>query len=114
MLRCHERGTFILFWPSIFARRATTGSRCILAEREFGDSKYSFMRLINLMYDTVTALTATTPLRLLVCWACIAIGTGLAIGIAYCTSHGAGAAVGGGRIYALCRPVCSLNGAIHR
>ena len=34
------------------------------AEREFGDSKYSFMRLINLMYDLVTCLT-TTPLRLL-------------------------------------------------
>lgn len=34
------------------------------AEREFGDSKYSFMRLINLMYDPVTLLT-TTPLRLL-------------------------------------------------
>ncbi|MDI8799887.1 hypothetical protein MJM59_30485, partial [Salmonella enterica subsp. enterica serovar Montevideo] len=33
------------------------------AEREFGDSKYSFMRLINLMYDLVTCLT-TTPLRL--------------------------------------------------
>ena len=33
-------------------------------ERQFGDSKYSFMRLINLMYDLVTCLT-TTPLRLL-------------------------------------------------
>ena len=36
----------------------------IHAERAFGDSKYSFMRLINLMYDLVTCLT-TTPLRML-------------------------------------------------
>ena len=34
------------------------------AEREHGESKYSFMRLINLMYDLITCLT-TTPLRLL-------------------------------------------------
>ncbi len=34
------------------------------AEREFGDSKYSLMKLINLMYDLITCLT-TTPLRLL-------------------------------------------------
>jgi undecaprenyl-phosphate 4-deoxy-4-formamido-L-arabinose transferase len=34
------------------------------AEREHGDSKYSPMRLINLMFDLVTCMT-TTPLRLL-------------------------------------------------
>lgn len=63
MLRCHERSTFIPILANIFARRATE-IPVHHAEREFGDSKYSFMRLINLMYDTVTCLT-TTPLRLL-------------------------------------------------
>ncbi|EAS2525565.1 undecaprenyl-phosphate 4-deoxy-4-formamido-L-arabinose transferase, partial [Salmonella enterica subsp. enterica serovar Senftenberg] len=63
MLRCHERSTFIPILANIFARRATE-IPVHHAEREFGDSKYSFMRLINLMYDLVTCLT-TTPLRLL-------------------------------------------------
>ena len=62
MLHCHERSTFI---PIL----ANTSSPAIEipvhhAEREFGESKYSFMRLINLMYDPVTCLT-TTPLRML-------------------------------------------------
>lgn len=63
MLHCHERSTFIPILANTFARR-TTEIEVRHAEREFGDSKYSFMRLINLMYDLVTCLT-TTPLRLL-------------------------------------------------
>lgn len=63
MLNCHERSTFIPILANTFARRATE-IPVMHAEREFGDSKYSFMRLINLMYDLVTCLT-TTPLRLL-------------------------------------------------
>ncbi|EAA3838066.1 undecaprenyl-phosphate 4-deoxy-4-formamido-L-arabinose transferase [Salmonella enterica] len=63
MLCCHERSTFIPILANIFARRATE-IPVHHAEREFGDSKYSVMRLINLMYDLVTCLT-TTPLRLL-------------------------------------------------
>ncbi|ESS56119.1 undecaprenyl-phosphate 4-deoxy-4-formamido-L-arabinose transferase [Enterobacter cloacae S611] len=63
MLRCHERSTFIPILANTFARRAVE-IPVQHAEREFGDSKYSFMRLINLMYDLVTCLT-TTPLRLL-------------------------------------------------
>lgn len=63
MLHCQERSTFIPILANIFARRATE-IPVHHAEREFGDSKYSFMRLINLMYDLVTCLT-TTPLRML-------------------------------------------------
>ncbi|MCU8652066.1 undecaprenyl-phosphate 4-deoxy-4-formamido-L-arabinose transferase, partial [Escherichia coli] len=48
---------------NIFARQAVE-IPVHHAEREFGESKYSFMRLINLMYDLVTCLT-TTPLRML-------------------------------------------------
>lgn len=63
MLNCHERSTFIPILANTFARR-TIELPVAHAEREFGDSKYSFMKLINLMYDLVTCLT-TTPLRLL-------------------------------------------------
>jgi len=63
MLHCHERSTFIPILANTFARR-TTEIDVRHAEREFGDSKYSLMKLINLMYDLVTCLT-TTPLRLL-------------------------------------------------
>jgi len=63
MLRCHERSTFIPILANTFARKAAE-IPVRHAEREYGDSKYSFMRLINLMYDLVTCLT-TTPLRLL-------------------------------------------------
>lgn len=63
MLHCQERSTFIPLLANMFARHATE-IPVEHAEREFGDSKYSFMRLINLMYDLVTCLT-TTPLRML-------------------------------------------------
>ncbi|WP_413721473.1 undecaprenyl-phosphate 4-deoxy-4-formamido-L-arabinose transferase [Sodalis sp. RH24] len=63
MLHCHERSTFIPILANSFARR-TIEIEVAHAEREFGDSKYSLMKLINLMYDLVTCLT-TTPLRLL-------------------------------------------------
>ncbi|PHM60435.1 undecaprenyl-phosphate 4-deoxy-4-formamido-L-arabinose transferase [Xenorhabdus ishibashii] len=63
MLQCHERSTFIPILANTFARR-TVEIDVAHAEREFGDSKYSFMKLINLMYDLLTCLT-TAPLRLL-------------------------------------------------
>ncbi|MBE8595821.1 undecaprenyl-phosphate 4-deoxy-4-formamido-L-arabinose transferase [Xenorhabdus sp. BG5] len=63
MLQCHERSTFIPILANTFARR-TIEIDVAHAEREFGDSKYSFMKLINLMYDLLTCLT-TAPLRLL-------------------------------------------------
>ncbi|PHM38059.1 undecaprenyl-phosphate 4-deoxy-4-formamido-L-arabinose transferase [Xenorhabdus innexi] len=63
MLQCHERSTFIPILANTFARR-TIEIDVTHAEREFGDSKYSFMKLINLMYDLLTCLTIA-PLRLL-------------------------------------------------
>ncbi|MFP3029311.1 MAG: undecaprenyl-phosphate 4-deoxy-4-formamido-L-arabinose transferase [Arsenophonus sp.] len=63
MLQCHERSTFIPILANTFAKR-TIEIDVAHAEREFGDSKYSLMKLINLMFDLLTCLT-TTPLRLL-------------------------------------------------
>lgn len=63
MLNCHERSTFIPILANTFARK-TAEISVLHAEREFGDSKYSLMKLINLMFDLVTCLT-TTPLRML-------------------------------------------------
>ncbi|MGV3346175.1 undecaprenyl-phosphate 4-deoxy-4-formamido-L-arabinose transferase [Enterobacteriaceae bacterium LUAb1] len=63
MLNCQERSTFIPILANTFARK-TMDIPVQHAEREFGDSKYSLMRLLNLMYDLVTCLT-TTPLRML-------------------------------------------------
>ncbi|WPP01170.1 undecaprenyl-phosphate 4-deoxy-4-formamido-L-arabinose transferase [Pseudomonas sp. HR96] len=63
MLACRERSTFIPILANSFARH-TTEILVEHAEREHGDSKYSPMRLVNLMFDLVTCMT-TTPLRLL-------------------------------------------------
>ncbi|WP_340617154.1 undecaprenyl-phosphate 4-deoxy-4-formamido-L-arabinose transferase [Xenorhabdus entomophaga] len=63
MLQCHERSTFIPILANTFARK-TIEIDVAHAEREFGDSKYNFMKLVNLMYDLLTCLT-TAPLRLL-------------------------------------------------
>ncbi|MFJ3681552.1 undecaprenyl-phosphate 4-deoxy-4-formamido-L-arabinose transferase [Pseudomonas sp. NPDC090208] len=63
MLACRERSTFIPILANSFARH-TTEITVEHAEREHGDSKYSPMRLINLMFDLITCMT-TTPLRLL-------------------------------------------------
>lgn len=79
MLNCHERSTFIPIPANTFARRAVE-IPVMHAEREFGDSKYSFMRLINLMYDTVTCLT-TTPLRLLSIFGSVIALLGFAFGL---------------------------------
>ncbi|ROR05643.1 undecaprenyl-phosphate 4-deoxy-4-formamido-L-arabinose transferase [Erwinia sp. JUb26] len=79
MLHCHERSTFIPILANTFARRATE-IPVMHAEREFGDSKYSFMRLINLMYDLITCLT-TTPLRLLSVFGSVIALSGFAIAV---------------------------------
>lgn len=63
MLHCHERSTFIPILANTFARK-TIEIPVMHSEREFGDSKYSLMKLVNLMYDLITCLT-TTPLRML-------------------------------------------------
>jgi undecaprenyl-phosphate 4-deoxy-4-formamido-L-arabinose transferase len=59
MLACRERSTFIPILANSFARH-TTEILVHHAEREHGESKYSPMRLINLMFDLVTCMT-TTP-----------------------------------------------------
>ncbi|MDU5729659.1 MAG: undecaprenyl-phosphate 4-deoxy-4-formamido-L-arabinose transferase [Citrobacter freundii] len=80
MLRAYqERSTFIPILANIFARRATE-IPVHHAEREFGDSKYSFMRLINLMYDLVTCLT-TTPLRMLSLLGSVIAATGFTLSV---------------------------------
>ena len=63
MLACSERSTFIPILANSFARH-TTEVLVTHAEREHGESKYSAMKLINLMFDLITCMT-TTPLRLL-------------------------------------------------
>ncbi|VTM48055.1 Polymyxin resistance protein ArnC [Klebsiella pneumoniae] len=105
MLNCHERSTFIPILANTFARRAVE-IPVMHAEREFGDSKYSFMRLINLMYDLVTCLT-TTPLRLLSIFGSVIALLGFAFGLLLVVLRLAfGPAVGGGRgVYALRRAV---------
>ncbi|UZJ58381.1 undecaprenyl-phosphate 4-deoxy-4-formamido-L-arabinose transferase [Pseudomonas sp. KU26590] len=72
MLACRERSTFIPILANSFARH-TTEILVEHAEREHGDSKYSPMRLINLMFDLITCMT-TTPLRLL-----SIVGVGMAV-----------------------------------
>jgi undecaprenyl-phosphate 4-deoxy-4-formamido-L-arabinose transferase len=79
MLNCHERSTFIPILANTFARKAIE-IPVHHAEREFGDSKYSFMRLINLMYDLVTCLT-TTPLRMLSVFGSIIAVLGFALSV---------------------------------
>ncbi|MCS6068618.1 undecaprenyl-phosphate 4-deoxy-4-formamido-L-arabinose transferase [Klebsiella variicola subsp. variicola] len=96
MLNCHERSTFIPILANTFARRAVE-IPVMHAEREFGDSKYSFMRLINLMYDLVTCLT-TTPLRLLSIFGSVIALAGLRLRpAAGGAAPGLWPAVGGGR-----------------
>ncbi|AWH89110.1 undecaprenyl-phosphate 4-deoxy-4-formamido-L-arabinose transferase [Limnobaculum parvum] len=80
MLHCQERSTFIPILANTFARH-TTEIGVQHAEREFGDSKYSLMKLINLMYDLITCLT-TTPLRLLSVMGSIVALSGFALAVA--------------------------------
>lgn len=62
MLQCHERSTFIPILANSFARN-TIEFEVDHAEREHGESRYSLMRLVSLMFDLVTCMT-TQPLRL--------------------------------------------------
>lgn len=79
MLNCHERSTFIPILANTFAKHVTE-IPVAHAEREFGSSKYSIMKLINLMYDLITCLT-TTPLRLLSVFGSIIALSGFAIAL---------------------------------
>jgi len=63
MLSCHERSTFIPVLANMFASK-TTEIVVKHARRENTESKYSLLKLINLQFDLLTAMT-TFPLRLL-------------------------------------------------
>jgi undecaprenyl-phosphate 4-deoxy-4-formamido-L-arabinose transferase len=63
MLQCQERSTFIPILANSFARN-TIELPVLHAEREYGESKYDLLKLINLMFDLITSMT-TAPLRLL-------------------------------------------------
>lgn len=63
MLQCHERSTFIPILANMFAARVTE-IPVKHAAREDKCSKYNFLKLINLQFDLLTAMT-TFPLRLL-------------------------------------------------
>jgi undecaprenyl-phosphate 4-deoxy-4-formamido-L-arabinose transferase len=63
MLQCQERSTFIPILANSFARN-TIELPVMHAEREYGESKYDLLKLINLMFDLITSMT-TAPLRLL-------------------------------------------------
>jgi len=71
MLQCHERSTFIPVLANSFANK-TDEVMVAHAEREQGESKYNFWKLINLQFDLLTSMT-TFPLRLL-----SLLGSGLA------------------------------------
>ncbi|MFE8070248.1 undecaprenyl-phosphate 4-deoxy-4-formamido-L-arabinose transferase [Marinobacteraceae bacterium S3BR75-40.1] len=74
MLACEERSTFIPILANSFARHFIE-IPVNHAEREHGESKYSFMKLINLMFDLVTTMT-TAPLRLLSILGTLIAGSG--------------------------------------
>lgn len=72
MLSCRERHTFIPVLANLFAKRVTEVP-VSHAERAVGDSKYSFLNLINLQFDLLTCMT-TAPLRML-SW----VGAGISV-----------------------------------
>ena len=77
MLACEEHSTFIPILANMFARNmAEIGVKH--DERQFGTSKYSFLKLINLMFDLLTCVT-TTPLRLLSITGCAVAFSGFAL-----------------------------------
>ena len=79
MLECRERSTFIPILANSFARH-TCEIPVRHAAREHGDSKYGFMKLINLMFDLVTTMT-TTPLRMLSLFGAALALVGFAFGV---------------------------------
>lgn len=73
MLYCYERSIFISILANIFVRRVIE-ILVYYVEREFGEFKYSFMRLINLMYDLVICFIITSLRMLSLFGSIIAIG----------------------------------------
>jgi undecaprenyl-phosphate 4-deoxy-4-formamido-L-arabinose transferase len=79
MLKCHEHNTFIPILANSFARY-TCEIPVSHAAREHGESKYGFMKLVNLMFDLVTTMS-TAPLRLLSLFGVAMAMTGFAFGV---------------------------------
>lgn len=79
MLQCQERSTFIPVLANSFARK-TIELPVQHAGREHGESKYDFLKLINLMFDLVTSMT-TAPLRLASLLGCLIAGFGFALAV---------------------------------
>lgn len=79
MLACQERSTFIPLLANTFARHITEIT-VDHAERQHGESRYSLMRLISLMYDLITCLT-TTPLRILSLLGVLLAASGFMLGL---------------------------------
>jgi undecaprenyl-phosphate 4-deoxy-4-formamido-L-arabinose transferase len=79
MLMCQERSTFIPVLGNSFARK-TTEIEVGHDARQKGDSRYSFSRLISLMFDLVTSMT-TFPLRLLSIAGAIVSALGIGFGV---------------------------------
>ena len=77
MLACEEHSTFIPILANMFARNLAE-INVKHDERQFGTSKYSFFKLINLMFDLLTCVT-TTPLRLLSIAGCAVAFSGFAL-----------------------------------
>jgi undecaprenyl-phosphate 4-deoxy-4-formamido-L-arabinose transferase len=63
MLSCHERSTFIPILANSFSRN-TSEVEVLHSEREYGQSKYRMIDLVNLQFDLLTSIT-TAPLRML-------------------------------------------------
>jgi undecaprenyl-phosphate 4-deoxy-4-formamido-L-arabinose transferase len=79
MLECRERSTFIPILANCFARH-TCEVPVRHAAREHGGSRYSFIKLVNLMFDLVTTMS-TTPLRMLSLLGGVLALTGFAFGV---------------------------------
>lgn len=79
MLQCQERSTFIPVLANSFARK-TIELPVQHAGRAHGESKYDFLKLINLMFDLVTSMT-TAPLRLASLLGCLIAGFGFALAV---------------------------------
>lgn len=77
MLQCPERSTFIPILANMFARNPAE-IEVMHHQRLNGNSKYSLLKLLNLLFDLLTAMT-TFPLRLLSLVGGIISGIGLGL-----------------------------------
>lgn len=79
MLQCPERSTFIPILANSFAG-STAEISVRHARREYGNSKYSILRLISLQFDLLTSMS-TFPLRILSFTGAVISVCGIAFGV---------------------------------